>query len=47
MAKVLDQSWNLMLVCRACHSRCQGTYKLTAEDRELIKNKLKEYTDSL
>ena len=47
MAKVLDKSWNLMLVCRACHSRCQGTYKLTAEDRELIQSKLKEYTDSL
>ena len=37
IAKALDQAWNLMLVCRACHSRCQGTYKLTIADKELIR----------
>ena len=37
VAKALDMAWNLMLVCRACHSRCQGTYKLTIADKELIR----------
>ena len=42
IAEVLDQAWNLMHVCRSCHSRCQGTYKLTADDRDLIRQHLKE-----
>ena len=40
IAEVLDQAWNLMHVCRSCHSRCQGTYKLTADDRDLIRQHL-------
>ena len=41
-AQVLDEPWNVLECCLSCHQRCQGTYKITALDRQRIKNRVRE-----